>query len=109
MGDVIAGLVEQAVPDTPAQHHAQHAEEQDVLDVPAGPLRQLRKRQMLQAARAQKVKKGKGGQVSQAIPVNRQRAQLHGHRVDRGMLQHQSPSWLRSRTAPLSALVASLA
>ena len=91
MAQVIARLVEQAVANAPTRNHPGHAQKQDVFDIFARP-RTLppdgHKRLVMQAANAQKHEQAKRGQISQAIPVNGQRADLQGNGINVGVGQH---------------------
>ena len=73
VGEVVAGLVEQAVPQPPANDHAHHAEEKNVLDILARPgagAGDGGKGLVPQAARAQEHEQPKRHQIRDAVPVN---------------------------------------
>ncbi|MNN85850.1 hypothetical protein D3C81_2031840 [compost metagenome] len=91
MREVIARLVEQAVAQAPAYHHADHAQEQDVLDVLARPglvARERRKGRMAQAFEAQQQKQAESGQIGQPVPMHGQGADLQGDGIDVRIDQH---------------------
>ena len=91
VGEVVAGLVEQAVPQPPANDHAHHAEEKNVLDILARPgagAGDGGKGLVPQAARAQEHEQPKRHQIRDAVPVNGEGAQLQGNGVDVGVSQH---------------------
>ena len=89
--EVVAGFVKQAIPQAAAQNHAHHPQEQNIFDIFAAPRAGAGdggKRRMPQAANAQEHEQAKSGQVGQSIPVDGQRAELQGDRVDLGVHQH---------------------
>ncbi len=91
MRQVVAGLVEQAIAQAPAHHHAHHAQKQDVLHVLAGPgLRAGERgiRLVPQPARAQEHEEAERGQVGQAIPVDGERPDLQGDGIDMRVHEH---------------------
>ncbi len=126
MRQVVSGFVKQAIPDAPPEHHTHHTQEQDVFGVAAGPGRGLAqggKWLVAQPGIGQQHEQAEGREVGQPVPVDGQRPQLQSDRIDLRMDQHglrlctqamptrvrQSPSSERSRTAPLSADMASKA
>src|SRR6218665_1214182 len=91
MTEVVARLVEQAVPQAPAQHNACHPEEQDVFHILARPRARAGaadKRRVPQTPAAQQHEQAKGREIAQAIPVNGQRADLQRDGIDGGENQH---------------------
>jgi hypothetical protein len=92
MPRVVAGLVEQHVPQAPADHHPEHAVEQHVLDVAARPaaLRELR---LPHAQRGQPEEEPEGDQVGDAIPVDGDRPELQGNGIELGVDEHAPAAW----------------
>ena len=91
MREVVARLVEQAIPDAPANHNTHHAHKQNVFNVSARPSPRPGDgdiRLMRQTPGSQKIKQAKGRQVSQAVPVDGQRAKLQRNRVNVGVNKH---------------------
>ena len=81
---VIARLVQQHIPEPAADDHAEHAPEQQVVDIlDADPPPCLACTQPPQPRKQQKA-----GQVHQAIPANRQGANLESNRVELRVYQH---------------------
>src|SRR6218665_3047863 len=91
MTEVVARLVEQAVPQAPAQHDACHPEEQEVFHILARPRARAGaadKRRVPQTPAAQQHEQAKGRAIAQAIPVKGQRADLQRDGIDGGVNQH---------------------
>src|SRR6218665_2598196 len=91
MTEVVARLVEQAVPRAPAQLAAGHPEEQEVSPILARPRARAGaadKRRVPQTPAAQQHEQAKGREIAQAIPVNGQRADLQRDGIDGGVNQH---------------------
>ena len=124
MAEVIQRLVEQAIAQASADDNAHDTQEQDVFDVarlPGSGLPDGNKGFVLQSGTRQQQKQPEGHKVGDAVPVDGQRANLQGNGIDLGMGQHglrlctqamPMPGQSRrdrSRTAPLSADMASLA
>src|ERR1035437_8048258 len=88
---VVKRLVKQAVTDAPTQHHAHHTQEQNILHVGARPGAgpgDGGKWFVAQAQSTQPHKQAKSCQIGQPVPVNRQRAELQGDRINLRMDQH---------------------
>ncbi|CAG4884635.1 protein of unknown function [Georgfuchsia toluolica] len=83
--EVITGIVEQHLPQTAADHHAEHAIEQQVVHVLCG---EAALGKTPRARVAQPQKRQKPGQVHQAVPADCQRAEVDGNRVELGMDEH---------------------
>ena len=91
VGQVVLGLVEQAVAQAPTDDDAHHAEEQDVFDVLAAPgagTLHAGKGLVAQAAHAQQQEQAEGGQVGQPVPVHGERPDLHGDGINMGVHEH---------------------
>src|SRR6218665_3975703 len=98
MTEVVVRLVEQAVPQAPAQHDACHPEEQEVFHILARPRARAGaagKRRGPQTPAAQQHEQTKGREAAQAIPVNGQRADLRRDGIDGGINQNGGGYWAR--------------
>ncbi|MNN29935.1 hypothetical protein D3C81_1435600 [compost metagenome] len=87
MREVVGGLVEQHIAQTPAQDHAEHAVEQHVVEVARGPAARSDMR-LAHAQAAEPQEHDEAGQVHQAVPADGQRAQVNRDRVELRMNEH---------------------
>ncbi|MCY1439230.1 hypothetical protein D9M71_554570 [compost metagenome] len=84
IGDVFLQVVEQHVAQPPTEHHAAGHPEHQVGEFLLGPARV----EALQLARRQQPGPANADQVHQAVPVDLQRPERYGNRVDLGIRQH---------------------
>ena len=91
MSQIKPGLVEQAITQSPAQHHSQDAPKQNVVHITPAPSAiptKAGKRRVLEAQGPQPQKETKAHQIRQAVPMYRQRPQLQGYGINLGVHQH---------------------
>jgi hypothetical protein len=91
MRQVVAGLVEKAVAKPPAYHHPHDTQKQDVFNVLARPgagAGDGRIGLVAQAPRGQEEEQAESRQVSQAVPVDADGAELKRDGIDLGMDKH---------------------
>jgi hypothetical protein len=105
--EVIGGLVEKHVAQSPAQHHAEHAPEQQIVDLLHVERRSTLRRQPARMHAAEQHETDEGQQIHEAVPAHGQRADFEGDRGNRGVDEevgdgHGGGGWqaIRSLSVP---------
>jgi len=82
---IVRRLVEQHIPESSAEDHAEHDEEQEVFEERKG---DAARQSPLDAVAAEKLRRGKPDEVHQPIPADGQRTEGESNRVEVRMNEH---------------------